>query len=99
MATPISRDAKRTANHPPPLAKLTRPRLYDAVRRPRLFALLDDAAARPIVWLSGAPGVGKTTLVASYLEARRLRHLWYHCDVGDVDSATFVHYLRLAATP
>jgi len=32
-----------------PLAKLTRPKLYDALPRPRLFALLDDAAARPIV--------------------------------------------------
>jgi ATP/maltotriose-dependent transcriptional regulator MalT/DNA-binding SARP family transcriptional activator len=81
----------------PPLAKLTRPKLYDAVPRPRLYALLDKAATRPIVWISGAPGVGKTALVASYLEERRLRHLWYQCDAGDVDSATFVHYLRLAA--
>jgi ATP/maltotriose-dependent transcriptional regulator MalT/DNA-binding SARP family transcriptional activator len=88
-----------TRSGPQPLAKLTRPKLYDAVPRPRLFALLDEAATRPIVWLSGAPGVGKTTLVASYLEARRLRHLWYHCDVGDVDSATFVHYLRLGVAP
>ena len=81
----------------PPLAKLTRPKLYDALPRPRLFARLDEAATRPIVWVCAAPGAGKSTLVASYLEARRLRHLWYQCDVGDADSATFVHYLRIAA--
>ncbi len=81
----------------PALAKLTRPRLYDAVARPRLFSLLDAAAERPIVWVCAPPGAGKTTLLASYLEARGLRHLWYQVDVGDADPATFVHYMRIAA--
>lgn len=81
----------------PALAKLTRPKLYDAVARPRLFALLDEAAKRPIVWVCAPPGAGKTTLVASYLEARGLRHIWYQIDVGDADPATFVHYMRAAA--
>jgi len=81
----------------PTLAKLTRPKLYGALPRPRLFALLDEAATRPIVWLSAAPGAGKTTLVASYLEARRRRHLWYQYDAGDADTATFLHYLTVAA--
>ena len=31
------------------------------------------------------------------LEARRRRNLWYQCDAGDADTATFVHYLRIAA--
>ena len=60
----------RLAARSPALAKLTRPRLYDALARPRLFALLDEAATRPIVWISAPPGSGKTTLVASYVEAR-----------------------------
>jgi len=81
----------------PALAKLTRPKLYDALPRPRLFAALDEAAKRPIVWLSGAPGAGKTTLVASWLEARRRRHLWYQLDAGDADAATFFHFLVIAA--
>jgi ATP/maltotriose-dependent transcriptional regulator MalT/DNA-binding SARP family transcriptional activator len=79
------------------LAKLTRPRLYDALPRPRLYSLLDDARARPIVWIAAPPGAGKTTLVASWLEARKLKHLWYQIDVGDADPATFVHYVRIAA--
>lgn len=81
----------------PALAKLTRPKLYDALARPRLFSLLDEALTRPIVWVCAPPGAGKTTLVASYLEARGLRHLWYQVDVADSDPATFVHYMRTAA--
>ncbi len=79
------------------LAKLTRPKLYDALPRPRLYSLLDEAATRPIVWVCAPPGAGKTTLVASYVEARNLRHVWYQVDVGDADPATFVHYMRIAA--
>jgi len=81
----------------PALAKLTRPKLYDALPRPRLFSLLDEAATRPIVWISAAPGSGKSTLVASYLEARELPHVWYQADSGDADPATFVYYMRTAA--
>ena len=85
------------ALRPPALAKLTRPKLYDALPRPRLFSLLDEAATRPIIWICAPPGSGKTTLVASYLEARDLRYVWYQADIGDTDPATFVHYMRAAA--
>jgi len=37
--------------------------------------------------------------VASYLEARDKRHIWYQIDSGDADPATFVHYMRTAAAP
>lgn len=81
----------------PALAKLTRPKIHDAIPRPRLFSLLDEAGKRPIVWVCAPPGAGKTTLVASFLEARGLRHIWYQVDIADSDPATFVHYMRMAA--
>ena len=80
-----------------PLAKLSRPRLYDALPRNRLFRLLDEA--RPsVIWVAAPPGAGKTTLVASYLESRKLPGIWYQVDSGDADPATFFYYLGLAAS-
>lgn len=79
------------------IAKLSPPRLFDAVARPRLFEALDRALLRPLLLVSGAPGTGKTTLVASYLEARRRRTIWYHVDGGDEDPASFFFFLHRAA--
>jgi ATP/maltotriose-dependent transcriptional regulator MalT len=50
------------------------------------------------MWITGPPGAGKTTLVSSYLGARKRRCLWYQIDAGDADVATFFHYLGLAAS-
>ncbi|MBI2088554.1 MAG: AAA family ATPase, partial [Deltaproteobacteria bacterium] len=46
--------------------------------------------------MTGPPGSGKTTLVASYVKSRRLRTLWYQVDEGDSDVATFFYYMSLA---
>jgi ATP/maltotriose-dependent transcriptional regulator MalT len=75
-------------------AKTTRPKLSGVFPRTRLFRLLDRSP--PILWVSGPPGSGKTTLAVSYLNARRLPTLWYQVDAGDADVATFFHYLRQA---
>jgi LuxR family maltose regulon positive regulatory protein len=84
--------------HTPSLAKLTRPRLHGPVKRDRLFARLDDARNRAAsILVAGPPGAGKTTLVASWLEARKLSGIWYQVDSGDTDLASFFHYLGQAA--
>jgi LuxR family transcriptional regulator, maltose regulon positive regulatory protein len=77
----------------PSIAKLTRPKTHRVLRRERLFALIDAARERPLVWVSGAPGAGKSTLVASYVEANKGRAAWYHLDPGDDDIGTFFYYL------
>lgn len=80
-------------------AKLSRPSAVGLDARERLFALLDRFRRRPIVWVEGPPGAGKTSLVSSWIEARGLPCLWYQVDEGDADPASFFHYLRQAARP
>ena len=75
------------------LAKLSRPKLHNVLVRPRLFALLDQGQMRAVTWVAGPPGAGKTALVASYLETKKRKDIWYQLDVGDHDLATFFHYL------
>ncbi len=36
-------------------------------------------------------------MISSYVEARRIPCLWYRADGGDADTATFFHYMGLAA--
>jgi ATP/maltotriose-dependent transcriptional regulator MalT len=88
--------ARETA---PNLAKLTRPQLSNAVIRDRLFARLEETQERPIVWVHGPPGVGKTSLLASYLTARKRSGIWYQLDGDDDDPASFFYYLGLAVAP
>lgn len=78
------------------LAKLSRPRLHDAVARTRLFGSLDARRSHPIIWIAGPPGSGKTTLTASYVDACASPATWYLLDKGDSDPATFFFYLSQA---
>lgn len=79
------------------LAKLSPPRLADAVPRERLFARLDALCTRPLVWVEAPAGSGKTTLLGSYIEMRGLHALWYEVDGGDRDIASFFHHLAAGA--
>ncbi len=79
------------------LAKISRPASSSIFPRHRLFRLLHRIHAQPITWITGPPGSGKTALVASYLDARKLPCLWYQVDEGDADVATFFYYMGLAA--
>lgn len=78
------------------LAKITIPRLGNIYNRRRLFQLLDKACERPFIWIKGPPGAGKTCLVGSYIQHRKIKPLWYQLDERDADVGSFFHYLGLA---
>jgi LuxR family maltose regulon positive regulatory protein len=77
--------------------KVAPPFLQHVLPRPRLFARLDRLRDRPLIWVCGPAGCGKTALVGSYLAARGVPRLWYQVDASDRDPATFFYYLGLAA--
>ena len=79
------------------MGKVTRPILKGIFPRKRLFSMLDRMRKRPVIWIAGPAGSGKTTLVSSYLGTRKLPCLWYQLDEDDADAATFFYYLGQAA--
>ncbi len=84
-------------NHQPTITKLSRPAVAGVLPRDRLFRKLDSFRNKPLIWLSGTAGSGKTTLIASWIAARKLPCIWYQADEGDGDIATFFYYMGLAA--
>ena len=85
----------RLRNNP---GKNSRPILRKAVLRERLFERLDRFQDGPVIWVSGPAGSGKTTLVSSYLQDRRIPNLWYQVAEADKDPATFFYRLGSSFT-
>ncbi len=79
------------------LAKITRPHAEGILPRKRLFRRLDQSFDhRPILWVSGPPGSGKTSLIANYIDVRKISCLWYQVNETDSDIASFFLYLGIA---
>ena len=89
---------KRTTKRVTIPAKISAPHLTETYDRRRLFRTLDRARrTKRVVWISAPAGAGKTSVVTTYLRARRLRALWYNVDIRDADVAHVFHYLAMAA--
>ncbi|HHD63481.1 MAG TPA: hypothetical protein ENK96_03745 [Desulfobulbaceae bacterium] len=81
----------------PAPTKITRPLCNDIFPRTRLYTRLDQLLDKPALWISGPPGSGKTALVSSYIEQKRLTCIWYQIDGEDSDPSTFFYYLAKGA--
>lgn len=86
---------KNKTARPRQLAKFVCPNVGHAVLRPRLFEYFEVANATTS-WVHGPPGSGKTTLVANYLQSRKLTPVWYQVDSSDTTLSTFFYFLTLA---
>jgi len=78
--------------------KLSLPRTEGQVLRERLLTGLDEALhERPLLWLLGLPGAGKSSLAAQWLRRRAdagERCVWYRLDEDDADMAGLLDSLR-----
>jgi len=79
------------------IAKISRPCLQAVFNRARLSDLIDNFRRYPVIWITGVPGAGKSTLAASYIESNKLPGLWYQMDSSDDDPTNFFYYMTLAA--
>ncbi|WP_261835873.1 HTH-type transcriptional regulator MalT [Vibrio ishigakensis] len=73
-------------------SKLTRPgRLHNAIVRPRVLELLQQAPFYKLVLFRSPAGYGKTTMAAQWL-ADKTHVGWYSLDESDNDSYRFISY-------
>jgi LuxR family transcriptional regulator, maltose regulon positive regulatory protein len=79
------------------LAKTTRPKSSHMFRRERLLRVLEGSRSSVCTWVEGPPGSGKTSLLASFVNAAQLDCLWYQVDPEDGDPAAFFACMLVAA--
>lgn len=75
--------------------KMRVPETRDHVRRPRLLDQIEQNVRRAAVtWVSGLPGSGKTSLVASWVAEQQAKVVWYRLDENDGDAARLLDALN-----
>jgi len=78
-------------------SKVRAPRLVrKTVPRERLRAMLDDGFSRGLTLVSASAGFGKTTMIADWIEQRRMRTAWLSLDAADADPFRLLAYLCAA---
>ena len=78
-------------------AKLTPPETGSFFARAELFRKLSELITNPRkVWISSPGGVGKTTLIRTFLANDPRPLVWYQVDHGDRDPANLFIHLSMA---
>ena len=76
--------------------KTSRPPVANDYYCTELHDLLDELSSRQLIVISGPTGIGKSTLVSTYIETRNLLSIWCEADKGDNDPANFFSCLDRA---
>lgn len=84
MPSSVRQPRPAAALQPRP-AKFLAPRPRHVLHRPRLHALLDDAAPARAIWLQGQAGAGKSTLAAAWSGRSGRAMAWFRVDATDLD--------------
>jgi LuxR family transcriptional regulator, maltose regulon positive regulatory protein len=90
MSTPPSETAQAPAPIPTLATKLVvPPPSHHLIQRTRLFDILDSGIGEGLILLSAPAGAGKTVLLSSWIEARRLPgpQCWLSLDGDDNDAS------------
>lgn len=66
------------------------------ISRPRVEAIIDRALEFPLTIVKAEPGYGKTTAVASWLNATGHAHVWYNVGETEADPRIFLLHLLQA---
>lgn len=77
--------------------KISQPRVNRAHPRSHLFRKLDQIRDFPVTYFTAPPGVGRSTLLSTNIEKRKLPCIWYQFDERDQDIVTLFYYMNLAA--
>ncbi len=88
----------KQSNKEQAIYKISKPEAGSIIQRKGLSGKLDKLRKKPVIWVSGIPGAGKTTFIVSYLKSRRIPYIYYHLDQDDAELPTFFYYLGSAVT-
>ncbi|MED1857158.1 BTAD domain-containing putative transcriptional regulator [Brevibacillus reuszeri] len=80
-------------------SKLSPPEMRKCLTRERLFHFLDQNLHKKVISITSEGGYGKTTLVSSYVQAKKVSAVWYRLEASDRDPLVFLSYLKAGLRP
>jgi LuxR family maltose regulon positive regulatory protein len=76
-------------------SKISRPPIAKGFYCTELHDLLDELRSKQLIVISGPQGIGKSTLVSTYIESRNLLSIWCLVDKSDCDPQNFFNCLDI----
>ena len=78
------------------IPKISRPPIANGYYCTELHDLLDELHSKQLIVISGPSGIGKSTLVATYIESRNIPTIWCQVDKGENNPENFFYCFDIA---